>query len=66
MDYVEDDVEDLAQGVYPGSSGRSRGRETGLYVGPLFVGEVGWVCLSHACYSSEPLLVRKGSDASTT
>jgi hypothetical protein len=52
---VEDGIEDLAQGVYPGTSGRSRGREMGLCVGPLSIGGVRWVCLFRACYSSESL-----------
>src|SRR5918994_4169324 len=50
---VEDGVEDLAQGVHPGTSRRFSGREMGLYVGPFGIGEVGLVCSSHARYSTE-------------
>jgi hypothetical protein len=50
---VEDGIEDLAQGVYPGASRSFRGREMGLYVEPLGIGEVGLICFSHARYSTE-------------
>src|SRR5215204_147550 len=50
---VEDGVDDLAEGVYPGSPGSCGGREMGLYVRPLGIGEVGLVCSSHARYSTE-------------
>src|SRR5918998_1176210 len=46
---VEDGVYDLTQGVQPGSSGCVRCGQMGLYVRPLFLGEVGRVCLSHTC-----------------
>src|SRR5215216_4685753 len=52
---VEDGVEDLAEGVHPRASGIFGGREMGLYVGPLGIGEVGLVCSSHARYSTELL-----------
>lgn len=48
-DDVEDGVEDLAQGVTPGPPGFSWSRQVRLYALPLGIGEVGWVCLSHAC-----------------
>jgi hypothetical protein len=35
----------------------------GLYVGPLFIGEVGWLCFSHACQSSESLPIGPFSDS---
>ena len=60
---VEDGVEDLAQGVYPGAPRSFRGREMGLYVGPLGIGEVGLVCFSHARYSTEPLSQKTFSDS---
>src|SRR5215218_8213404 len=50
---VEDGVDDLAEGVHPGAPGDSGGREMGLYVGPLGVGEVALVCFSHARYPTE-------------
>jgi hypothetical protein len=37
---IEGGVKDLAQGVYPGTSWRSKGREMGFCVGPLSIGEV--------------------------
>ena len=40
-----------------------RGREMGLYVGPLGIGEVGLVCFSHARYSTEPLSQKTFSDS---
>jgi hypothetical protein len=50
---VEDGVDDLAQGVHPGAPGSFGGREMGLYVRPLGIGEVGLVCSSHTRYSTE-------------
>jgi hypothetical protein len=35
---VEDGLEDLAQGVHPGTPWDFRGRQMGLYVGPFFIG----------------------------
>jgi len=46
---VEDGVKDFAQGIYPGPPGSVRGRKVRLYASPLGVGEIGWICLSHAC-----------------
>jgi hypothetical protein len=46
---VEDGVKDLAQGMYPGPPISFRGRQVRLYALPLGIGEVGWICLSHAC-----------------
>jgi hypothetical protein len=46
---VEDGVEDFAQGVQPGSSRGLGGREMWLYVGPLGIGEISLVRLSHTC-----------------
>jgi hypothetical protein len=48
-EHVEDSVKDLTQGMYSGSSGSFGCRDMGLYVGPLGVGEVGSIRLSHAC-----------------
>jgi len=59
---LEDSVKDLAQGTHPRPSGDFRGREMGLYVGPLGIGEVGRVGLSHACWSSGLLLNNPFSD----
>src|SRR5215211_6283761 len=50
---VEDGIEDLAEGVHPGAPGHFEGREMGLYVRPLGIGEVGLVCSSHARYPTE-------------
>jgi len=47
-DDVEDGIDDLAEGVHPGSPGRFGGREMGFYIGPLGIGEVALVCSSHA------------------
>ena len=44
---VEDGVEDIAQGVGAGSSLGFWGRQIRLQTGPLGIGEVGWICLSH-------------------
>src|SRR3954452_17975578 len=54
-DDVEDGVEDLAQGETPAPPGGSWSRQMRLYALPLGVGEVGWVSLFHACWSSELL-----------
>ncbi len=48
-DVVEDGVKDRAQGVSPGPPGSTRSRQVRLYARPLFLGEVGWARLSHAC-----------------
>src|SRR5215212_1174432 len=48
-DCVEDGVKDLAQGVHPGPPGGIRSRQVRLHAGPLGIGEVGRVRLSHAC-----------------
>jgi hypothetical protein len=45
---VKDCLEDLAQGVQPGSSRGFGGREVGLHVRPFGIGEVGLVCSSDA------------------
>src|SRR5215210_4992807 len=60
---VENGVEDLAQGVHPGTSWGFGGRHMGLYVGPLGIGEVGLICFSHARYSTEPLSQDPFSDS---
>src|SRR5215218_5363345 len=60
---VEDSVYDLAEGVHPGASGGFGGREIGLYVRPLGIGEVGLVCSSHARYSTELLPQHPFSDS---
>jgi len=46
---VEDGVKDLAQGMYSGTSVGFRGRDMGLYGGPLGIGEVRRIRLSHKC-----------------
>jgi hypothetical protein len=46
---VEDCVKKLTQGTYSGPPSGYGGRQVRLYALPLFVGEVGWVSLSHAC-----------------
>jgi hypothetical protein len=48
LKHVEYGVEDLAQGVQPGSSWGFGSREVGLYVRPFGIGKVGLVCSSHA------------------
>jgi hypothetical protein len=60
---VEDGIDDLAEGVHPGSPGSFGGREMGFYVRPLGIGEVGLVCSSHARYSTEPLSQKPFSDS---
>src|SRR5215212_2973991 len=53
--YVEDGVEDLAQGVEARATGGSGDRQMRLEYLPLLVGEVGLVCSSHgARYPTEP------------
>ena len=43
---LEDDLEDLAQVVQPGTPGGFGGGEVGLYAGPLGIGKVGlWYAL---------------------
>jgi hypothetical protein len=46
---VEDDIEDFALIVNPGSAGGFRDGKMRLQAGPFSIGEVGWVRLSHAC-----------------
>jgi hypothetical protein len=60
---VEDSVDDLAQGVHPGAPGDFGGREMGLYVGPLGIGEVALVCFSHARYPTERVPQNPFSDS---
>jgi hypothetical protein len=44
---VEDGVEDLAKGMFPGTSGGFRYGHVGLDAGPFGIGKVGLVCSSH-------------------
>jgi len=46
---VEDGVEYLTQRVDSGTSGGLGSRKVGLQAAPFGIGEVGLVCLSHAC-----------------
>jgi hypothetical protein len=53
--HVEDGVEDLAQGMEPGTAGSLWDRQMGIEHLPLFVGEVALVCSSHSArYPTEP------------
>ncbi len=49
--------------MYPGAPRGFGGRDMGLYVGPLGVGEVGLICFSHARYLTEPPYQNPFSDS---
>jgi hypothetical protein len=46
---VEDGVEDLAQRVEARTSGSFGSGKVGFQAAPFGIGEVGWICCSHAC-----------------
>src|SRR5688500_2520555 len=48
-DDVEDGVEDLTQRVDSRTSGGSGSGKVRLQTAPFGIGEVGWICCSHAC-----------------
>jgi hypothetical protein len=47
---IEDGVNDLAQGVETRTSGGFGSGKVRLQAAPFGVGEVGWICCSHASY----------------
>jgi hypothetical protein len=46
---VEEGVKDLSERVETRASGGFRGGKVRLQAGPFDIGEVGWICCSHAC-----------------